>query len=104
MRISLKLGALTMRAAFSHIPFMQSAMWMFQTVVVESRSTGPAGKGADPNPDNKRAAHCHGDHWLKEMFKYGIQADTDLQIQPESATKLMSSNVNMIGFTRSTLL
>ena len=35
MKMQLKIGALTMRAAFSHIPFWQSAIWMTQQVVMQ---------------------------------------------------------------------
>ena len=35
MKMQLKVGALTARAAFSHIPFWQSAMWMVQQIVMQ---------------------------------------------------------------------
>lgn len=35
MKMQLKVGMLTMRAAFSHIPFWQSAMWMGQQIVMQ---------------------------------------------------------------------
>lgn len=35
MKMQLKVGALTMRAAFSHIPFWQSTIWMTQQVILQ---------------------------------------------------------------------
>lgn len=32
VRLGAKLGSLTLRAAFSHIPFLHSAQWMLQAV------------------------------------------------------------------------
>jgi hypothetical protein len=32
VRLHAKLGSLTLRAAFSHIPFLHSAQWMLQSV------------------------------------------------------------------------
>ncbi len=35
MKMQLKVGACTVRAAFSHIPFWQSVMWMGQQIVMQ---------------------------------------------------------------------
>ena len=35
MTMQLKVGVFTMRAAFSHIPFWQSAVWMGQQIVMQ---------------------------------------------------------------------
>ena len=35
MTMQLKVGVFTMRAAFSHIPFWQSAIWMGQQIVMQ---------------------------------------------------------------------
>ena len=35
MKLQVKVGACTMRAAFSHIPFWQSTIWMGQQIVMQ---------------------------------------------------------------------
>ena len=35
MKLQVKVGACTMRAAFSHIPFWQSTIWMGQQMVMQ---------------------------------------------------------------------
>ncbi len=36
MRLGLKLGSLTARAAFSHIPFLHSAHWMLDAIMLSA--------------------------------------------------------------------
>lgn len=41
VRLTLKLGSLTGRAAFSHVPFLHSILWMIQAILLAPTNVEP---------------------------------------------------------------
>ncbi len=41
VRLTLKLGSLTGRAAFSHVPFLHSILWMTEAILLAPSSADP---------------------------------------------------------------
>ena len=66
MKMQLKVGALTMRAAFSHIPFWQSAIWMTQQVVLQPcpGNTATGGSVVDQLDKVSLVCICWSSHML----------------------------------------
>lgn len=52
MNMRLKLGACTLRAAFSHVPFIQAIIWMANTMILQP---SPGNLTADTNLPVKSA-------------------------------------------------
>ena len=81
MHMRLKLGACTVRAAFSHVPFIQSVIWIVRTVILQP---SPGNLTADTSltatqsamekvclPTNERT------HRLSDPMKYVVQLKED---------------------------
>ena len=63
MTMQLKIGVLTMRAAFSHIPFWQSAIWMGQKIVMQP-CEGNIATGGSLVEQMDRVCFFHPCSWL----------------------------------------